>query len=238
MENTGIVYLIQPAELIGTNIYKIGCSKSTTLNRVKNGYKNGTRYISIYECKNPLKIEKQIKQVFNEKFNLISGYEYFSGDENKMLYEYFNIISFSKSNENLNLFQNNLEKYVRIKLGQDYNNLEYDYRGRPIHKRFDFDARYINNNNKEICEIFNNDNLAKHNFVIYSWKGTIYGYIIKKSDYKNYNYWTNNYSSYDYDNNFADNGMLNLPFLFYKEFCSGNGTVNIIKSLIVIGNNI
>lgn len=180
MENTGIVYLIQPTELVGTNRYKIGCSKSSTLDRVKNGYKNGTRYIFINECKNPLKIEKQIKQVFNKKFTLIAGSEYFMGNENEMLEEYLNIILFSKLNENLNLFQNNLEKYVRIKLEQDYDNLEYDNMCRPIHKRFDFDARYINDNNKEICELFNTDNLIKHNVVIYSWKGTIYGYIIKK----------------------------------------------------------
>jgi hypothetical protein len=91
MENTGIVYLIQPAELVGTNKYKIGCSKSKTLNRI-NGYNIGTRYISINECKNPLKIEKQIKQVFNGKFELVSGYEYFAGDENEMLTEFLNVI--------------------------------------------------------------------------------------------------------------------------------------------------
>lgn len=155
-----------------------------------------------------------------------------------MLYEFFNIISFSKSNTNVNLFHNNLEKYVRIQLGQDYNNLEYDNNSRPIHKRFDFDARYINDNNKEICEIFINDNLVKHNMVIYSWKGTIYSYIIKKSDYENYNYWNTDYGSYEYDDSFSDNGMLNLPFLYYNEFYSGIGTVEIIKKLIEIGNKI
>lgn len=238
MENTGIVYLIQPAELVGTNRYKIGCSKSSSLNRVRNGYNNGTRYISINECNNPLETEKRIKQVFNDKFTLLSGCEYFEGDENEMLHEYFNIISFSKSNSNVNLFHNNLEKYVRIKLGQDYGNLEYDYNNSQVHKRFDFDARYINDNNREICEIFNNDNLVKYNFVIYSWKGTIYGYIIRKTDYKNYNYWNNNYGSYSYDDNFSDNGMLNLPFLYYKEFYSGYGTVEIIKTLISVSNRI
>mgnify|MGYP006090550431 CR=1 FL=1 len=41
----GIIYLIQPAELVGTNRYKIGCSKKPNLDRVKKGYKKGTRYL-------------------------------------------------------------------------------------------------------------------------------------------------------------------------------------------------
>ena len=51
--NTGIIYFIQPTELIGTNRYKIGCSENTELDRVKKGYKKGTRYIFIIECNNP-----------------------------------------------------------------------------------------------------------------------------------------------------------------------------------------
>lgn len=32
--NKGIIYLIQPSELVGTNRYKIGCSTKTSLDRV------------------------------------------------------------------------------------------------------------------------------------------------------------------------------------------------------------
>lgn len=35
----GIIYLIQPAELVGTNRYKIGCSKKDDLSRLTTGYK-------------------------------------------------------------------------------------------------------------------------------------------------------------------------------------------------------
>jgi hypothetical protein len=34
----GIIYLIQPAELIGTNRYKIGMSNKLNLDRCKTGY--------------------------------------------------------------------------------------------------------------------------------------------------------------------------------------------------------
>ena len=45
--NKGIIYLIQPAELLGTNRYKIGCSGKNSLDRCKKGYKIGSRYLSI-----------------------------------------------------------------------------------------------------------------------------------------------------------------------------------------------
>ncbi len=37
--NKGIIYLIQPCELVGTSRYKIGCSRNPNLDRCKNGYK-------------------------------------------------------------------------------------------------------------------------------------------------------------------------------------------------------
>lgn len=43
------IYLIQPGEFIGTNIYKIGCSHNNKLDRFKQ-YKNSSRYICILEC--------------------------------------------------------------------------------------------------------------------------------------------------------------------------------------------
>ena len=55
----GIIYFIQPSELVGTGRYKIGCSKSPDLDRCKNGYKKGSRYICIMECINPILLERK-----------------------------------------------------------------------------------------------------------------------------------------------------------------------------------
>lgn len=77
----GTIYLIQPAELIDTNRFKIGCSATNNLERCKKGYKKGSRYIIIMECQKPFEIEKEIKKVFNDKFKLIAGKEYFEGNE-------------------------------------------------------------------------------------------------------------------------------------------------------------
>ncbi len=38
---SGIIYMVQPAELVGTPRYKIGCSEKKTLDRCRNGYKKG-----------------------------------------------------------------------------------------------------------------------------------------------------------------------------------------------------
>ena len=89
----GIIYLIQPAELVGTNRYKIGCSKKPNLDRVKKGYKKGTRYLHIAECEEPHKTESFIKAIFNDKFTLIAGKEYYEGDESNMKKEFINVIS-------------------------------------------------------------------------------------------------------------------------------------------------
>ena len=106
--NKGIVYLIQPAELVDTNRYKVGCSRNTKLKRITNDYKKGTRYILIMECENPFEIEKNIKNTFNKKFKLIAGHEYFEGDEKIMKDCFIQIINnYINSNNNISLKTNN-----------------------------------------------------------------------------------------------------------------------------------
>jgi hypothetical protein len=89
----GIIYLVQPAELVGTNRFKIGCSSKTDLKRCKNGYKNGTRYVLIMECNDPFILENLIKYSFNYKFKLVAGHEYYEGNEADIRLEFFNIVN-------------------------------------------------------------------------------------------------------------------------------------------------
>jgi len=81
----GIIYLIQPAILVGTNKYKLGCSRSSTLNRCIKGYSKGSRYISIHECNDSLIVEKILIKKFKLLFKLVAGNEYFEGDESEMI---------------------------------------------------------------------------------------------------------------------------------------------------------
>ncbi len=97
-----IVYLVQPAELIGTNRYKIGRSEKQGLNRCENGYKKGTRFICISECEKSKELESIIKKTFNKKFNLLCGKEYFEGNEHQIIKEFQRII-FEQSKEKDNL---------------------------------------------------------------------------------------------------------------------------------------
>lgn len=100
--SNGIIYFIQPSELVGTNRYKIGCSNSPKLDRPYNGYRKGTRYISINECVGPLILEQKIKDQFNKLFKLISGKEYFEGDEYLMKYTFMQILEkHAKTNNNV-----------------------------------------------------------------------------------------------------------------------------------------
>jgi hypothetical protein len=112
--NKGIIYLIQPCELIGTSRYKIGCSKTPDLDRCKNGYKKGSRYICIMECIDPILLETNIKEQFNKTFILIAGNEYYEGNETDM-HKLFIDIFFNHKNsindtENINNMDNNYLK--------------------------------------------------------------------------------------------------------------------------------
>jgi hypothetical protein len=62
---------------VGTKRYKIGCSKKLSLDRCKNGYNAGTRYLCINQCSEPFIIEGLIKLKFNELYKCVSGNEYF-----------------------------------------------------------------------------------------------------------------------------------------------------------------
>jgi len=101
----GILYLIQPAEYIGTDCYKIGYSSNSNIDRVKYGYKKGTRYFHIVECDNANKIEKILIEVFNENFTLFAGREYFKGDINEMLDLFYNVYKNNKNIETTNKIQ-------------------------------------------------------------------------------------------------------------------------------------
>ena len=64
-----IIYLLQPAELVGTDIYKFGFSLSEEIGRCKNGYKKGTTYLCIIKCNNAKILEKKLKNSFQKNFN-------------------------------------------------------------------------------------------------------------------------------------------------------------------------
>lgn len=118
----GIIYLIQPAELVGTNRVKIGCSTKSNLDRIKNGYKNGTKYICIQECYEPFKIEKKLKDVFLNNFNLIAGKEYFEGSIKEIKIKFMEVLLDELKNELV--YENNPEYIKFIKLVNELENCE------------------------------------------------------------------------------------------------------------------
>lgn len=89
-KNVGIIYLVQPVVLIGTNRYKIGYSCQNDLKRVLS-YGKGSRYLCIKECCDVCVLEKKIIKSFKEKFTLIAGNEYFEDNESDMIREFENI---------------------------------------------------------------------------------------------------------------------------------------------------
>lgn len=88
----GVVYLIQPVELVGTMRYKVGMSSLDNLTRMK-AYKNGTRHLIICECDNTFFVERKLIKAFNKEYKLIGGKEYFEVDcELKMINLFISIV--------------------------------------------------------------------------------------------------------------------------------------------------
>lgn len=83
VNNNGIVYLVQPSEFIGTDIFKIGYSCVSNLKRC-HSYGPNTKYICIMHTEKPRSVEKNLIKAFTDAFLLHKGREYFKGDENQM----------------------------------------------------------------------------------------------------------------------------------------------------------
>lgn len=89
----GTIYLIQPAELVGTDRYNIICSTKNDLDTFKKDYKKETRFIDSRECENPFDVEQEVKSWFNSKFKLVAGKKYFEGNETDIKREFNDVIS-------------------------------------------------------------------------------------------------------------------------------------------------
>ena len=84
----GLIYLVQPTDCIGTNVYKIGMSNDSTIKRIKS---YGPRCINIIsrECENPLEVEQELIKLFQSKFGSpVQGREWFQGSKLSMINTY------------------------------------------------------------------------------------------------------------------------------------------------------
>ena len=75
----GYCHLIQSTELIGTDVYKIGCSRQSDLSRINKGYHKGTKPVYITLVEHPFDAERLIKKHFTKRFTIKAGTEIFSG---------------------------------------------------------------------------------------------------------------------------------------------------------------
>lgn len=106
------VYLIQPVELVSTNRYKIGMSTLPNLNRMRS-YKCGTRYLFVCDCDDALSVERKLINVFNSKYKLIAGNEYFECDnELEMVNLFVNTVMNHKNYKQPTVQRSWMEKFA------------------------------------------------------------------------------------------------------------------------------
>lgn len=89
----GYIYLIQLASFVneGINIYKVGMTEQYNLNNRLRSYDRG--YLNVYSLNvdDPIKLEKDILKIFNDKFiryndgDYKQTKEYFKGDKSSMI---------------------------------------------------------------------------------------------------------------------------------------------------------
>jgi hypothetical protein len=82
------VYLVQPMELVGTNRYKVGMSSLGNLSRVRS-YKNGSRYLCIFEKPDAYMVERRLLRAFRAQYKLIAGNEYFEAENEAAMIDLF-----------------------------------------------------------------------------------------------------------------------------------------------------
>ncbi len=159
--NIGIIYLIQPIELKGTNRYKIGISNKPTLERCSQGYKKGSRYLCIMECNNPLILEKNIKKIFCNDFKLIAGNEYFEGCEKDILKMFINLVMEHNTNNQINITNNNQNSNTNTNTNQ-INNINTEKRYYILSGRYV--CKYCNEDYKNQQALLQHNN-DEHTFL-------------------------------------------------------------------------
>jgi hypothetical protein len=150
----GIIYLIQPELLINSNKYKVGYSNDTSNQRVKS-YGERARIICIYKCNNAKLVETKILNHFINKFKLVSGKEWFEGDEYIMHNDIIDIIKLNNNgiiidNSNIDNIDNYINDSVK-NIRSIYNEVKND-----IDKFYNFikDNNYLDNGDDDTSECY------------------------------------------------------------------------------------
>ena len=102
INDKGLLYLIQPAELVGTHRYKIGYSKNNDITKFRKDYKKGSRFLDIYEYDHSPLLVREIRNNFNNKFKLVAGRTYYEGNETDIKKNFNAIISDYSYANNIN----------------------------------------------------------------------------------------------------------------------------------------
>lgn len=165
----GVIFLIQPAELVGTNRYKIGYICDKKIKEYINNYLDGTRFILILECNNIQNIINEIKTILKQEFNLIASDEYYEGNENDIKQIIINVFNkyMNFNNNNNNISVNNNNSYVNK--NEDIDDID-SICNSDDNNATQNDINNINKNDKLIdtsLQKFKNNNLhkKKHEFV-------------------------------------------------------------------------
>lgn len=124
--STQIVYLIQPSNHVGTQVYKIGYAESEKGLKV---YGIGTRYLIIKKSVNAVFLKKTIRNAFKNKFQDVgNSKDYFRGSERVMIdtfREAINEITFKvRTTESLNEWQ---DRKIDVRIDPSFLKMNYQY---------------------------------------------------------------------------------------------------------------
>jgi len=137
------LYLIQTGEDKGTNIYKIGKTVRQPHKRLQ-GYDKDTKTICIQAVDDCHNRETELKALFNNKFRLARGREYFEGNKKAMEEEFSKFV--------------NQDKIREIRLGEENTIIDEEENLNNIYINIKID---VEENKQDIKDIKEDINLSK-----------------------------------------------------------------------------
>ena len=249
MSKYGIIYLLQPSYLVGTDRYKIGQSTNANLERIKS-YSLGTKYFKVFKCIEFNEIENKLKREFKKlknenkenKFKLISGTEYFKGNIIEMIDEFMTITkNISNISYDDKIFNCNKCKYSTDNINEfreHINDNKCKNENMWEKLKFNCETCQYSTNSKTNFESHRATNMCKNNRKNNVTEQVNENKILKLNNFDNlYEYKKNNYLKSDrFD---ASSAYLNHNSIFFFEDFKGLEfnfkilTPEIFKSLIL-----
>lgn len=174
------VYLLQPAEFINTNCYKIGMSSTENLDRLRS-YRSNTDYINFFKCSNAKEAEKELIDRLNQNENvqLFKGREYFCSNIKNIRKVFFEVMNKYTEMEPGSNNEENEDEEKNVEESKDNNQIIKEAAVVNFKSTSNkttkcdicrFQCKYKSDFNRHVSSLKHKENLSNNNLCIFCFK--------------------------------------------------------------------